>query len=61
MQTEAEDKETYIKTQRDSDCKRGTDMERLQVRGWLQEQSDLWWCEGQIDGFLTSWLLKMAE
>lgn len=26
-----------------------------------KDQSDLWQCEGEIDGCLTSGLLKMAE
>lgn len=29
--------------------------------GQLKKQSDLWLCEGEIDGCLTSGLLKMAE
>lgn len=29
--------------------------------GRRKDQSDLWQCEGEIDGCLTSGLLKMAE
>lgn len=51
----------YKERKRDSDCERGRATERIRERGQLKEQSDLWQCEGEIDGCLTSGLLKMAE